>query len=218
MEITDFTGIFDLEGRFTPFTGYDELCDILVSFGEKSRREGLLSLEDDIGELESSFMKLILQFVVDGTDPELVREMGERKTATTLHYLEEILSCIEFSLLNRNAQDYERLFGNYIKSRDTGLYNDLVLNITGQVSGITFVPDPSVIQGRYSDIMETALSDLPEDYKFMVIENHIDSVLHINSVYNKIILSGILGVQAGFNPRILREMLFAYTSIPLEKE
>src|SRR5215208_5760860 len=50
----------------------------LVGFAERARREGLLALEDEIDELEDTFAKKGLQLVVDGTDPDLVREILEK--------------------------------------------------------------------------------------------------------------------------------------------
>ena len=49
------------------------MVQMIVSFAEKARREGLLSLEADVAEVDSDFMRKAIQLVVDGTDPELVR-------------------------------------------------------------------------------------------------------------------------------------------------
>ena len=54
--------------------------DIILQFtniSKKARREGLLSLEDDISEMEDPFMKKGLQMVVDGIEPETIREILE---------------------------------------------------------------------------------------------------------------------------------------------
>src|SRR3954451_10722662 len=53
--------------------------ELLVSFAERARREGLLALDDEVSELDDSFTKKGLQLVVDGTDPELVREILENE-------------------------------------------------------------------------------------------------------------------------------------------
>ena len=54
--------------------------DIIVKFSslsKKARREGLLSLEDDIADMEDPFLKKGLQMVVDGIEPETIREIFE---------------------------------------------------------------------------------------------------------------------------------------------
>ena len=53
--------------------------ETLVGFAERARREGLLALDDEVGDLEDEFTKKGLQLVVDGTDPELVREILENE-------------------------------------------------------------------------------------------------------------------------------------------
>ena len=49
--------------------------NLLVSLAEQARREGLLALDAQIAEIDDDFTKKGLQLVVDGTDPELVRDI-----------------------------------------------------------------------------------------------------------------------------------------------
>ena len=51
--------------------------DLLVSLAEQARREGLLALDAKVKEIEDDFTKKGLQLVVDGTDPEIVRDILE---------------------------------------------------------------------------------------------------------------------------------------------
>ena len=47
----------------------------LVNFSEKARREGLLALEDDLEEVEDEFLRKGIQLVVDGTDPDIIKNI-----------------------------------------------------------------------------------------------------------------------------------------------
>ena len=47
------------------------------AFAEKARKDGLLALESDLEEIDDAFTKKGMQLVVDGTDPDLVREILE---------------------------------------------------------------------------------------------------------------------------------------------
>ncbi|MGB4703241.1 MAG: MotA/TolQ/ExbB proton channel family protein, partial [Syntrophomonadaceae bacterium] len=49
----------------------------LVRTADKARREGLLSLEAQLTEMDNEFMARGLQLVIDGTDPQLTRNMLE---------------------------------------------------------------------------------------------------------------------------------------------
>ncbi|MBV9121179.1 MAG: MotA/TolQ/ExbB proton channel family protein, partial [Chloroflexi bacterium] len=49
----------------------------IVALAEKARREGLLSLEEEINGINDPFLAKGMQLVIDGTDPELVRQVLE---------------------------------------------------------------------------------------------------------------------------------------------
>ncbi len=51
--------------------------DRLVALADKARREGLLALDAQLGEIEDTFTRNALQLVVDGTDPEMVHTILE---------------------------------------------------------------------------------------------------------------------------------------------
>ena len=61
----------------TPPPDYKAELDRIVGFAEKARREGLLALDAEVAEIEDPFMRKGMQLVVDGTDPEIVREILE---------------------------------------------------------------------------------------------------------------------------------------------
>src|SRR5271166_5682164 len=51
--------------------------DELVSLADEARREGLLALDAQLGDIDDSFTRNALQLVVDGTDPEMVHAILE---------------------------------------------------------------------------------------------------------------------------------------------
>ena len=57
----------------------------LVGYSEKARREGLLVLEEDAKQADDPFLRKGVRLVVDGTDPELVKDILE----TELDAMEE---------------------------------------------------------------------------------------------------------------------------------
>lgn len=63
----------------------EELIELIVDIASQARREGLLSLEVRISELEDPFIKKGLQLIIDGQDEEFVRGYLE----TELENLEE---------------------------------------------------------------------------------------------------------------------------------
>ncbi len=51
------------------------VIEILIKLADKASEEGLLALEENFNEIDSQFLKKGLQLVVDGTDPELVKNI-----------------------------------------------------------------------------------------------------------------------------------------------
>lgn len=51
------------------------LRESLVRMAEKGRREGLLSLENDANEVDDDFLKKGLLMVIDGGDPEMIKDI-----------------------------------------------------------------------------------------------------------------------------------------------
>ncbi|MDR3020249.1 MAG: hypothetical protein LBU66_05025 [Treponema sp.] len=60
------------------FKAYSEIVNTALSFAERARREGLLTLDDDIDrkkEEERDIFHFGLRFVVDGTDQEIINKI-----------------------------------------------------------------------------------------------------------------------------------------------
>ena len=60
-----------------------DYIDLFVRLGQKARREGLLALEDDLAELDDPFLANGMQMVIDGLDPELIRDIIETEIEAT---------------------------------------------------------------------------------------------------------------------------------------
>lgn len=52
----------------------NETIDMLVKLSEKTRREGLLSIEPELEQMEDPFIKQSLQLVVDGIESETIKD------------------------------------------------------------------------------------------------------------------------------------------------
>ena len=72
---------------FPPTIEYAKLIQQVTNWSQVSRREGLLALEGFIGPLKDDFAKKGLQLLVDGVEPERIREVLEVQINT---YEEEL--------------------------------------------------------------------------------------------------------------------------------
>ena len=54
---------------------YSSLIEQIVKLAETARRDGLLALESQLGEVEDPFIKLGIQMAVDGSRPEVIEDI-----------------------------------------------------------------------------------------------------------------------------------------------
>ena len=168
------------------------MVQMIVSFAEKARREGLLSLEADVAEVDSEFMRKAIQLVVDGTDPELVRaildtEIGnfeDRHSANKAVFDNLTEFAPSFGMIGTligliamlgNLQDVNALGPGMAVALITTMYGSMMANMFG------------------SPISKKLAARSAQDVKAM-----------------ELMVEGILAIQAGENPRIVEEKLKVY--------
>ncbi|MCR4425780.1 MAG: motility protein A [Firmicutes bacterium] len=161
----------------------------LVSLAEKARREGLLALEDSATEEADEFLKRGIQLVVDGTDPELVRDILE----TDLSYLED------------RHRIGKRVFDSITAYAPAfGMIGTLI----GLVLMLRKLDEPNTIGPGMAVALVTTL------YGALIanlISSPIATKLELKSLSEvrekEMMLEGILSIQSGENPRIVEEKL-----------
>lgn len=172
----------------------NELITILCSFAEKARREGLLSLERETANIDDEFLRQGIQLVVDGTDPALVRDILETQ--------------IEFTdQRHKTGADIFESAGGYSPT----------MGIIGTVLGLVMVlgnltnPDelgPSIAVAFIATLYGVAFANLA----WLPIGHKLKLKSKQERFMKEIALEGILSIQAGDNPGIVREKLRAFLS------
>jgi chemotaxis protein MotA len=164
----------------------------LVYFTEKARREGILALEDEVETLDDEFFKKGLQLVVDGSDPELVRNILE----TELAFVEE---------RHKSGQ------GIFITMATLAPAFGMIGTLIGLINMLKHLDDPAVIGPN----MAVALITTFYGALFAnLICIPIASKLNIRSgqevLLKELVIEGVLSLQAGENPRLVEEKLKAF--------
>lgn len=177
---------------FAPKFHVGELIVTLVSFSEKARREGLLSLEDDLEELDDDFLKKGLQLVVDGTDPELVRNILESELE---------------SQQERHAQS-RKLFD------DLGTITPafgMIGTLLGLIQMLGNLEDKSAIgPGMSTALITTLYGSWGANLFFIPLAAKLALRSAEETVMKKVMIEGILSIQSGDNPRIVKEKLVSF--------
>lgn len=171
-----------------------ELIDLFSRLAERARREGILALENDLEEIEDSFIRKGILLVVDGVEPEMINDILEA----------EIIAMEDRHAKGRSlfekAAEYAPSWGMI------GTLIGLVLMLNKLSDPATL--GPSMAVALLTTLYGTVLANLV----FTPMANKLEGKTEEEVFYKQIIIEGIIGVQSGQNPRILEEKLNAFLS------
>jgi chemotaxis protein MotA len=165
---------------------------LLVSFAEQARREGLLALDAQTGEIEDEFTRKGLQLVVDGSDPELVREVLEAEIDGMVHRHHE------------GAAPFEKAGGFAPTMGIIGTVMGLVHVLANLSAPATL--GPAISSAFIATLMGVAAANVV----FLPIGNRLKALSKQEVELRTLTLEGILAVQAGDNPRVVAEKLGSF--------
>lgn len=172
----------------------EHVIENLVNFAEKARREGLLALEDDASKMEDEFLQKGIQLVVDGTDPELVRNILETK----LTFLQE-----------RHAKGR----GIFATMGELAPAFGMIGTLIGLIQMLSQLDDPDQLGGGMAVALITTLyGALLANWIFIPLSKNLETQSNHEIHVKEVIIEGILSIQAGENPRIVKEKLHAFLS------
>lgn len=168
------------------------IIDSMVDLAEKASREGLLALEDSVSKAEDEFLKRGIQLIVDGTDPELVRDILE----TDLAYIEDRHK-VGKSMYDA-ATAYAPAFG-------------MIGTLIGLVQMLRTLDKPSTIGPAMSvALITTFYGAVIANLITGPIANKLALKSGAEIRLREMMLEGILSIQSGENPRIVEEKLMGF--------
>jgi chemotaxis protein MotA len=176
-----------------------EVIKMLVSFAERARREGLLALEEQSKDIDDDFLKKGIQLAIDGTDPELVREIMQT----------------DIAFLGTRHHHGANLFATMGGFAPT-------LGVIGTVAGLVHMlanlSDPgSMGPSIAAAFIATLYGVSSANLIFLPLSNKLKHVSAEEVLIREIMTEGILSIQAGDNPRIVEEKLKAFLAPTLRK-
>ncbi|PNR88581.1 flagellar motor protein MotP [Petrotoga sp. 9T1HF07.CasAA.8.2] len=171
-----------------------ETLRTLYSFSEKARRDGMISLEEDIPSVKSDFLRDGLRAAVDGTDPEEIKKILEVKMDMYQETEEDKISVLD-------------TWGAMAPA--WGMVGTLI----GLVLLLDTLSDPTTIGPRMSLALITTLYGALIAYIFALppaekLKKRVDK--NINQM--RMMLEGILSIVQGENPHLMEEKLKAFLS------
>ena len=177
---------------YPPVVDHQQLIKQVASWSQVSRREGLLALENVMNQLKDDFARKGLQLLVDGAEPERLREVLEVEINT---YEQE---------LKLSARIWEAA-GGYSPT----------IGILGAVLGLIHVmenlSEPSklgagIAVAFVATIYGVGLANLV----FLPMANKLKAHIARLIVRREMIVDGLVGIANGDNPRIIESRLQGY--------
>jgi len=175
-----------------PTWGEERIIARLVAFSEKARREGLLALEDDLEELEDEFLRKGIQLVVDGTDPEIIKN----------------ILYTELNQMQNRHEDGANFYGDWsLWAPAFGMIGTLA----GLVAMLQNINDKSSLGNGMALALITSLYGALMCYLiFQPMRRKLMDQDGGETRAREIMIEGILSIQSGDNPRILEEKLITF--------
>ncbi len=171
----------------------------LLGFAETARKEGLLALESAAKEIDDPFLRKGIEMSVDGTDPEIVREVLETEIAATQA---------------RHAAGS----GFFVTAAGFSPAFGVAGTVIGLIDMLNNLNDPGALGPALAVAFATTLWGVfLANYFFQPIASKLKRVSSLEIAYKELILEGILSIQAGSSPRAVSDRLVAYLT-PTEQE
>lgn len=178
---------------FPPPTAPHDLIDQVLSWSATARKGGLLALEPRLEELEEDpFTKKGLQLLVDGAEPEKIREALEVEIATyEKHHLD--------------ASKVWLAAGGYAPT----------VGILGAVLGLIHVmenlSDPSKLgSGIAVAFVATIYGVGSANLFFLPMYNKLKSIVEQEVIMREMLIEGLVSIANGENPRAIEAKLQGY--------
>lgn len=176
-----------------------DIINQFIDLSRKARREGLLSLEDEISGISDDFLKKGLQMVVDGIEPETIQDIMD-------------LEIGEMERRHGEGVDMLKAWGAYAPA--FGMAGTLI----GLIQMLGNLNDSSQIASGMSKALITTLyGSLMANIIFNPMAANLALKSQQEVSVREMMLEGILAIQSGVNPRIVEEKLISYLS-PEERQ
>lgn len=184
-----------LRGFFGKVMTIPETIEKLVALGEQARREGVLSLENTLNDIDDEFLKNGIRLVIDGT------AAGE---------IEQILTS-ELEAMDQRHNQGKTILDLVAKYAPAfGMIGTLM----GLVAMLRNMDDPKAIgPGMAVAILTTFYGAVIANVLCLPLSDKLSYRNEEEMLLRTVMMKGILSLQAGDNPRITQAKLAVYLPV-----
>lgn len=185
--LSGFIEAFRVKGR-----DIDHVCEEILYMSDIARREGILALEDRMQSMDNSFLKKGMTLVIDGADPELIKDI------------------MDIEMTHRYEKERERVkfwqdFGAYGPA--WGMVGTLI-GLINMMKNMGSAPS-SIGEGMSLALITTLYGSVLANWICIPIARKLDKNCSKEYLEMELITTGTLSIQAGENTRIIKEKIQA---------
>lgn len=178
----------------------ESLIPKLVNFATIARREGILALESHASEADDEFLEKSVQLAIDGTSPELIKDI----LTTELAFMEDRHTMGQSILLAMGT--FAPAFG-------------MIGTLIGLVQMLATLDDPSKIgEGMAVALLTTLYGALMANVVFLPAAGKLKVRTSNELLAKELVIEGILSIQSGDNPRVVEQKLKAFVSPAVRRQ
>jgi chemotaxis protein MotA len=166
--------------------------ELIISIANVARREGLLALEDTIADIDNPFLQKGVMLIVDGTDTELIKNILE----TEVYFIQ-----------SRHAEGQGMVSSMAAYAPAYGMIGTLI----GLIVMLKNLDDmnslgPAMATALITTFYGVVLANLI----FTPIVKKLKAQSDMEVLQKQLYIEGLLSIQEGENPRIIRDKLSAF--------
>jgi chemotaxis protein MotA len=166
--------------------------ELIISIANIARREGLLALEDAMTDVDNPFLKKGIMLIVDGADAELIKNILE----TEIYFIQTRHNQGQ-AVINSMAQ-YAPAYG-------------MIGTLIGLIVMLRNLDDinslgPAMATALITTFYGVVLANLV----FTPISKKLKSQSEAEALQKELYIEGLLSIQNGENPRIIRDKLTSF--------
>ena len=192
--LRDVFGVFNVvkKALFARKISVTELIKRFVVFAQKSRKEGILALENEIKEVNDEFLKKGVQLAIDGLEPQEISDILETE--------------VEF-VRSRHQLGAEIFSTMGTFSPALGMIGTLI----GLVQMLQTMDDPSRIGPAMAvALLTTFYGSIIANIVCLPISGKLKTRSKEEVLTKEMAIQGIVSLSNGDNPRILEQKLQAF--------
>ncbi|WP_042275347.1 motility protein A [[Clostridium] dakarense] len=183
----------------TSFTSHNiykiDLVDQFKELSRKVRKDGVLSIEEAVGEIEDSFLRKGLELVIDGLDPDTIKEILE-------------LEMLEIEGGYNKGSKIFKVWGTYAPA--FGMIGTLI----GLIQMLADMGSPDdIARGMSVALITTLYGALLANIVLNPVGFNIQNKGEKEIEYREMMLTGIMSIQDGDSTRVIEEKMITFLTV-----